>query len=103
MALAITEPYVGSDVASIKTTATKATDGYIVNGVKKWITNGIYIQGSVDHSLKRDYRSIRRLFCNSCSHRERDIHVVDSSVRWCRDKAHQDVLLSQCRHSLCDI
>ncbi|CDH54111.1 acyl-dehydrogenase [Lichtheimia corymbifera JMRC:FSU:9682] len=41
MALAITEPYVGSDVASIKTTATKTTDGYIVNGVKKWITNGI--------------------------------------------------------------
>ncbi|CDS13227.1 hypothetical protein LRAMOSA05405 [Lichtheimia ramosa] len=40
MALAITEPYVGSDVASIKTTAVKTKDGYIVNGVKKWITNG---------------------------------------------------------------
>ncbi|KAI7882476.1 acyl-CoA dehydrogenase NM domain-like protein [Lichtheimia hyalospora FSU 10163] len=40
MALAITEPYVGSDVASIKTKAIKTPDGYVVNGVKKWITNG---------------------------------------------------------------
>ncbi|KAJ3199408.1 hypothetical protein HDU82_000440 [Entophlyctis luteolus] len=40
--LAITEPYVGSDVANIRCTATKTPDGkfYIVNGVKKWITNG---------------------------------------------------------------
>ncbi|KAI9275679.1 acyl-CoA dehydrogenase/oxidase [Phascolomyces articulosus] len=42
MALAITEPYVGSDVASLKTTAKLTPDGkhYIVNGVKKWITTG---------------------------------------------------------------
>ncbi|CAO3634403.1 unnamed protein product [Mucor hiemalis] len=42
MALAITEPYTGSDVANIKTTAVKTPDGkhYIVNGVKKWITTG---------------------------------------------------------------
>ncbi|KAI8992452.1 acyl-CoA dehydrogenase/oxidase [Pilobolus umbonatus] len=42
MALAITEPYTGSDVASIKTTAVKSPCGkfYIVNGVKKWITTG---------------------------------------------------------------
>lgn len=42
MALAISEPYVGSDVANIKTTAVKSADGkyYIVNGVKKWITTG---------------------------------------------------------------
>ncbi|KAL1934658.1 hypothetical protein VTP01DRAFT_6840 [Rhizomucor pusillus] len=42
MALAITEPYTGSDVASIRTTAKKTPDGkyYIVNGVKKWITTG---------------------------------------------------------------
>ncbi|KAI9020648.1 acyl-CoA dehydrogenase/oxidase [Phycomyces nitens] len=40
--LAITEPYAGSDVASIRTTAKKTADGkhYIVNGVKKWITGG---------------------------------------------------------------
>ncbi|KAJ3241882.1 hypothetical protein HDU81_009744 [Chytriomyces hyalinus] len=40
--LAITEPYAGSDVANIRATAKKTPDGkfYIVNGVKKWITNG---------------------------------------------------------------
>ncbi|ORY96695.1 acyl-CoA dehydrogenase/oxidase [Syncephalastrum racemosum] len=40
--LAITEPYTGSDVAKIRTTAKRTPDGkhFIVNGVKKWITNG---------------------------------------------------------------
>ncbi|KAI8621039.1 acyl-CoA dehydrogenase/oxidase [Chytriomyces sp. MP71] len=40
--LAITEPYAGSDVANIRCIAKKTPDGkfYIVNGVKKWITNG---------------------------------------------------------------
>merc|ERR1719378_245700 len=40
--LAISEPAAGSDVAGMITTATKTADGkhYIVNGVKKWITNG---------------------------------------------------------------
>ena len=42
--LAITEPDGGSDVANITTTAKLTPDGkhYIVNGEKKWITNGIY-------------------------------------------------------------
>lgn len=42
--IAITEPEAGSDVAGIQTTATKSPDGnfYIVNGTKKWITNGIW-------------------------------------------------------------
>ncbi|TID21313.1 short-chain specific acyl-CoA dehydrogenase mitochondrial precursor [Venturia nashicola] len=42
--IAITEPDAGSDVANIKTTATKTKDGkfYVVNGAKKWITNGIW-------------------------------------------------------------
>lgn len=42
--LAITEPWAGSDVASLKTTAVKSECGkfYIVNGMKKWITAGIY-------------------------------------------------------------
>ena len=42
--IAITEPDAGSDVANIKTTAVKSQDGkkYIVNGTKKWITNGIW-------------------------------------------------------------
>ena len=42
--IAITEPDAGSDVANIKTTAVKSADGkkYIVNGNKKWITNGVW-------------------------------------------------------------
>ncbi|CAE7298129.1 apdG [Symbiodinium natans] len=42
--LAISEPFAGSDVAQIKATAKKSDDGthYIVNGVKKWITEGAY-------------------------------------------------------------
>lgn len=36
--------YSSSDVAGIKTTAVKTPDGkhYIVNGTKKWITNGMF-------------------------------------------------------------
>lgn len=43
-ALAISEPFAGSDVAQIKCTAEKTPDGkfYIVNGVKKWITEGAF-------------------------------------------------------------
>jgi hypothetical protein len=42
--LAITEAFAGSDVAGIRTTAEKTKDGkhYIVNGTKKWITNGMF-------------------------------------------------------------
>jgi acyl-CoA dehydrogenase len=40
--IAITEPSAGSDVANIQTTAIKDKSGkyYIVNGYKKWISNG---------------------------------------------------------------
>ncbi|GBG25553.1 Long-chain specific acyl-CoA dehydrogenase, mitochondrial [Hondaea fermentalgiana] len=40
--LAITEAFAGSDVAHVKTRAELSADGthYIVNGTKKWITNG---------------------------------------------------------------
>ena len=42
--IAITEPSAGSDVANIASTAKKTPDGkyYIVNGTKKWITNGFW-------------------------------------------------------------
>jgi len=40
--LAITEPTAGSDVANLRATAVKEGDHYIVNGEKKWITNGIF-------------------------------------------------------------
>lgn len=42
--LAVTEAFAGSDVAGLKTTAELSEDGehYIVNGTKKWITNGMF-------------------------------------------------------------
>ncbi|MFN2612133.1 MAG: acyl-CoA dehydrogenase family protein, partial [Solirubrobacterales bacterium] len=40
-ALGITEPGAGSDVAGLRTTATKVDGGYLVNGSKTFITNGV--------------------------------------------------------------
>ena len=39
--IGVSEPSAGSDVAGIKTTATKDGDDYILNGGKMWITNGM--------------------------------------------------------------
>src|SRR5881227_2859960 len=40
-ALGITEPDAGSDVAGIRTTARRVDGGYVVNGSKMFITNGV--------------------------------------------------------------
>jgi alkylation response protein AidB-like acyl-CoA dehydrogenase len=40
--LCITEPFGGSDVAGMRTTAVKNGDHYIVNGSKTFITNGVF-------------------------------------------------------------
>ncbi|MEE4248257.1 MAG: acyl-CoA dehydrogenase family protein, partial [Kangiellaceae bacterium] len=40
--LCITEPFGGSDVAGMRTTAVKKGDSYIINGSKTFITNGVY-------------------------------------------------------------
>ncbi len=39
-ALAMSEPGAGSDVVSMKMTAVKKDDHYVLNGTKMWITNG---------------------------------------------------------------
>jgi alkylation response protein AidB-like acyl-CoA dehydrogenase len=41
-ALCITEPFGGSDVAGMRTTAVKKGNKYIINGSKTFITNGVY-------------------------------------------------------------
>ncbi len=56
-ALALTEPDAGSDVAAIATTATKDKDGWVLNGTKRFITNGgiaelTVVFATVDRSLK---------------------------------------------------
>ncbi|WP_148870860.1 acyl-CoA dehydrogenase family protein [Tenacibaculum adriaticum] len=40
--LCITEPFGGSDVAGMRTTAIKKGDAYVINGSKTFITNGVY-------------------------------------------------------------
>jgi len=40
--LCITEPFGGSDVAAMRTTAVKKGDTYVINGSKTFITNGVY-------------------------------------------------------------
>jgi len=39
--IGVSEPGAGSDVASIKTTARKDGDDYVINGSKMWITNSL--------------------------------------------------------------
>ena len=36
----LTEPHVGSDASALKTSAVKDGDGYVINGVKQFITSG---------------------------------------------------------------
>ena len=36
----LTEPHVGSDASSLRTTAMRDGDGYVINGVKQFITSG---------------------------------------------------------------
>ena len=40
--LCITEPFGGSDVAGMRTTAIKDENHFIINGSKTFITNGVY-------------------------------------------------------------
>ncbi len=42
MAIGVSEPDAGSDVAGIRTTAVKDGDGWRINGTKMFITNGVY-------------------------------------------------------------
>lgn len=39
-AFCLTEPHVGSDASALKTTAARQGDGYVINGVKQFITSG---------------------------------------------------------------
>jgi len=57
-AMAITEPGVGSDSGSIKTTATKDGDEYVINGEKIYVTSGdradsVVVWATLDRDLGR--------------------------------------------------
>ena len=40
--IGLTEPNAGTDLQSIRTTARRDGTGYVINGTKTWITNGVY-------------------------------------------------------------
>jgi alkylation response protein AidB-like acyl-CoA dehydrogenase len=46
-AFALTEPHTGSDAAAIRTRAERAGDGWVLNGVKQFITSGKYADVAV--------------------------------------------------------
>ena len=39
-AFCLTEPHVGSDASALRTTAARSGDGYVINGVKQFVTSG---------------------------------------------------------------
>jgi acyl-CoA dehydrogenase len=41
-AVCVTEPNAGSDVAGLKTRAVRTSEGWVINGSKTFITNGVY-------------------------------------------------------------
>ncbi len=60
-ALGITEPDAGSDVASLRTTATRVDGGFLVSGEKTYITNGVradFIVTAVKTTLEGGHHGI---------------------------------------------
>lgn len=60
VAIALTEPGAGSDPSAMESTVTVTDDGYIINGTKNWITNGIVADYIVvvakdEHNPKQSY------------------------------------------------
>lgn len=65
--LCITEPFAGSDVSGMRTTAVLKDDKYIINGSKTFITNGVY----------SDYLIVAAKTDPEAGHRGMSIFVVD--------------------------
>ncbi|HNU58576.1 MAG TPA: acyl-CoA dehydrogenase family protein [Aquaticitalea sp.] len=65
--LCITEPFGGSDVAGMRTTAEKKGDKYLLNGSKTFITNGVY----------SDYLVVAAKTNPDAGHKGMSIFVVD--------------------------
>jgi alkylation response protein AidB-like acyl-CoA dehydrogenase len=71
MGSAITEPDAGSDVSSVRTTATKDGDGYVINGNKMFITNGtvgsyfiVLCLTNPDHPSRHNRHSVILVECD---------------------------------------
>ncbi|MCK4561585.1 MAG: acyl-CoA dehydrogenase family protein [Flavobacteriaceae bacterium] len=69
--LCISEPFGGSDVAGMRTTAIKKGDTYIINGSKTFITNGIYA----------DYMIVAAKTQPELGNKGMSIFVIDSDTK----------------------
>ena len=69
--LCITEPFGGSDVGGMRTTAVKKGDSYVLNGSKTFITNGVY----------SDYLIVAAKTAPELGNRGISIFVVDRDVK----------------------
>ncbi len=69
--LCITEPFGGSDVAAMRTTAEKTGDTYVLNGSKTFITNGIY----------SDYLVVAAKTNPDAGHNGMSIFVIDRDTK----------------------
>ncbi len=69
--LCVTEPFGGSDVAGMRTTAIKEGDHYILNGSKTFITNGVY----------SDYMVVAAKTNPELGNKGISMFVVDSSAK----------------------
>ena len=68
--VAVSEPNSGSDVASIKTSAKKDGDDYVINGQKMWITN----------STQADYFCTLVNTSNDQSHKNKSLIIIPSNT-----------------------
>jgi butyryl-CoA dehydrogenase len=59
-AFCLTEPHVGSDASALRTTAVKEGDGYVINGVKQFITSGTERRRGDRHRRHRQGRGQER-------------------------------------------
>ncbi len=64
--IGVSEPGAGSDVASVKTTARKDGDDYIINGGKMWITN----------SLQADWMCLLANTSDGPAHKNKSLIIV---------------------------
>ncbi len=69
--LCITEPFGGSDVAGMRTTAVKKDNTYIINGSKTFITNGLY----------SDYLIVTAKTSPKDNHKGISIFVIDRKTK----------------------
>jgi alkylation response protein AidB-like acyl-CoA dehydrogenase len=61
-AIALTEPEVGSDLAAMRTTAVRDGDGYLLNGTKSFVSNGLHADLIIVAAVTDPRRSSRGRF-----------------------------------------